>query len=99
MALHIVYKKVKRNTAYIGNILDKILEKEHNLSREILLYSAGLMRNGIIELLKGGKAVDLLEMGVLYIKPKSRMVKNCLSITDIPDMILSFLHLILHWKL
>lgn len=57
------------------------------------------MRNGIIELLKGGKAVDLLEMGVLYIKPKSGMVKNCPSITDIPDMILSFFHLILHWKL
>ncbi len=51
--------------------MDKILEKEHNLSRETLLYAAGLMRNGIIELLKGGKAVDLLEMGVLYIKPKS----------------------------
>jgi len=70
--------------------LDKILEKEHNLSRETLLYAAGLMRNGIIELLKGGKAVDLLEMGILYIKPKSGMVKNCPSITDIPDMILSF---------
>ena len=79
--------------------MDKILEKEHNLSRETLLYAAGLMRNGIIELLKGGKAVDLLEMGVLYIKPKSGMVKNCPSITDIPDMTLSFFHLILHWKL
>ena len=65
----ISFAKVQRNTAYIGNIIDKILEHNKVMDRETLLYSAGLFRNGILELLKSGKAVDLLEMGVLYIKP------------------------------
>lgn len=44
------YAKVKRNTAYVGNIIDKVLEKEKNLTRETLLYAAGAFRNGITDL-------------------------------------------------
>ncbi|MBR0098990.1 MAG: DUF4469 domain-containing protein [Treponema sp.] len=84
------YAKVKRNTAFIGNIVSKILEQNKVLDRETLLYSAGLFRNAILELLKSGKAVDLLEMGILYIKPSSSMDSLSPSIHDVPDMTLSF---------
>ena len=84
------YAKVKRNTAFIGNIVSKILEHNKVLDRETLLYSAGLFRNAILELLKSGKAVDLLEMGILYIKPSSSMDSLNPSINDVPDMTLSF---------
>ncbi len=84
------YAKVKRNTAFIGNIVSKILEHNKVMDRETLLYSAGLFRNAILDLLKSGKAVDLLEMGVLYIKPSSSMDSLNPSINDVPDMTLSF---------
>lgn len=84
------YAKVKRNTAFIGNIVSKILEHNKVLDRETLLYSAGLFRNAILELLKGGKAVDLLEMGILYIKPASSIDSVTPSIEDVPKMTLSF---------
>lgn len=84
------YAKVKRNTAYVGNIIDKVLEKEKNLTRETLLYAAGAFRNGITDLLKIGKSVDVLELGTLYIKPVSGMEKSNPSITEIPELTLAF---------
>ena len=86
----ISYAKVTRNTAFIGNIVSKILEHNKVLDRETLLYSAGLFRNAILELLKSGKAVDLLEMGILYIKPSSSMDSVTPRIQDVPAMTLSF---------
>ncbi len=84
------YAKVKRNTAFIGNIVSKILEHNKVMDRETLLYSAGLFRNAILELLKTGKAVDLLEMGTLYIKPASSIDSANPSIEDVSQMTLSF---------
>ena len=84
------YAKVKRNTAFIGNIVSKILEHNKVMDRETLLYSAGLFRNAILELLKAGKAVDLLEMGILYIKPDGSIESEEPGIDDVPKMTLSF---------
>lgn len=84
------YAKVKRNTAFMGNIVSKILEQNKVMDRETLLYSAGLFRNAILELLKSGKAVDLFEMGILYIKPASSIDSAMPGIEDIPKMTLSF---------
>ena len=84
------FARVKRNTAFIGNIVSKILEHNKVMDRETLLYSAGLFRNAILELLKAGKAVDLLEMGILYIKPDGSIDSQAPDINDVPKMTLSF---------
>ena len=76
----VAYAKVKRNTAFIGNIITKILEYNKVLDRETLLYVAGLFR----------KAVDLLEMGILYIKPDGSIDSEMPGIEDVPKMTLSF---------
>ena len=86
----VAFAKVKRNTAFIGNIVSKILEHNKVLDRETLLYSAGLLRNAILELLKGGKAVDLLEMGILYIKPNGSIDAELPRVEDVPEMTLAF---------
>ena len=84
------YARVQRNTAYIGNIIDKVREQNRMLDRETLLFTAGLFRNGILELLKTGKAVDVLELGTLYIKPGGSMDTTSPSIGDVPAMGLAF---------
>lgn len=84
------YARVKRNTAYIGNILDKILEVDKNLSRSTLLYATELLRNGITALLKEGKSVDLLELGSLYPKPVASMETSTPSINDVPELTVAF---------
>lgn len=84
------YAKVQRNTAYVGNIVSKILEHNKVMDRETLLYAAGLFRNAILELLGSGKAVDLLETGVLYIKPNGSIDSDDPTVDDVPAMTLSF---------
>lgn len=84
------FAKVKRSTAFMGNVVSKILEHNKVLDRETLLYSAGLFRNAILELLKSGKAVDLLEMGILYLKPNGSIDSETPGIEDVPEMTLSF---------
>lgn len=87
---NVSFAKVKRNTAFIGNIVSKILEHNKVMDRETLLYSAGLFRNAILELLQSGKAVDLLEMGTLYIKPNGSIDAEMPEVSDVPGMTLSF---------
>lgn len=84
------YAKVKRNTAYIGNILDKVLKTEKNLTRATLLYASEVLRDGVIELLKEGKSVDLFELGTLYIKPASSMETATPDVSDVPSMTAAF---------
>ncbi len=84
------YAKVQRETAYIGNIIDKALEDNPNLKRATLLFAADLLRDGILALLKSGKAVDILELGTLYIKPDGSINKDNPSIEDVPPMTLGF---------
>lgn len=86
----ISYAKVQRETAYIGNVIDSILKYNKTLDRETLLFTAGLFRNGILELLQTGKAVDLLEMGILYIKPDGGMETASPGINDVPSMKVAF---------
>ncbi len=84
------YAKVKRNTAYIGNVISKILEHNKVFDRETLLYAAGLYRNAFLELLKSGKAVDMLEMGIMYLKPVKSIDSEAPKIEDVPKMTLAF---------
>ncbi len=84
------YARVQRNTAYIGNILDKVLKTEKNLTRATLLYASEVLRDGVIELLKEGKSVDILELGTLYIKPAASMETLTPKISDVPEMSVSF---------
>lgn len=85
------YAKVQRNTAYIGNIVERV-SKGAVLpgGKETLLYVAGLLRDGIVGFLNEGKAVDLLEMGILYLKPKKGMESTSPGIEDVPKMKLAF---------
>lgn len=85
------YAKVQRNTAYIGNIVE-LVSKNAVIpgGTETLLYVAGLLRDGILSLLSEGKAVDLLEMGILYLKPQKGMESTNPEISDVPTMTLGF---------
>lgn len=84
------YAKVQRNTALIGNVVDNILEHNKVIDRETLLYTAGLFRNGMLNLLRTGKAVDLLELGTLYIKPAGSIASTEPGIEDVPKMTVLF---------
>lgn len=80
------YAKVQRNTAYIGNILDKAFEKNCMLERDEMLYAAGRLSEAMLSLLAEGKAVDVLEICIVYPKPESGIQTAAPGIKDVPAM-------------
>ena len=84
------YAKVQRNTAYMGNIVERVKKSNNIMDTETLLYAAGLLRDAMFSLLAEGKAIDLLETGILYLKPLKGMESTEPGIEDVPKMTLAF---------
>lgn len=84
----VVYARVQRETAYIGNILDDVLKFNKNLDRPTLLFATELLKTSIKNLLKEGKAVDILNLGVLYLKPRGTVEDG--DVNNVPKMTLGF---------
>ncbi len=84
----VVYAKVHRETAFIGNIIDKARVDNKVLDRDTLLFASGLLKKGILALLSEGKAVDVLNLGVLYLKPSGTVEGGIIG--NVPEMTLSF---------
>lgn len=55
-----------------------------------MLYAGEVLRDGVIELLKEGKSVDLFELGTLCIKPASSMETATPNVSDVPSMTAAF---------
>lgn len=65
------YASVERETARIDNIINECTSQtDCPYGKDALLHAAGVIRDAMLRLLSRGKAVDVLEMGSLYIKPK-----------------------------
>ena len=71
-----------------SGILDDVLKYNQNLDRATLLFAVELIKTSIKNLLKDGKAVDLLNLGVLYLKPRGTVDSG--NINDVPQMTLGF---------
>lgn len=80
--------RVQRKTTYVGNIIDKVLVKSKTFDEQTLFHVANLFHNAIIDLLKEGKAVELFDLGVMYLKPEKSM--KTASLSDVPNMTVSF---------
>lgn len=66
------YALVQRETAHIDNIIEQCLSNTAcSLDKASLLYAAEVLRDAMLALLSRGKAIDVLEMGTLYVKPKN----------------------------
>lgn len=84
------YAKVQRNVALMGNVIDDVLEHNKNLDRATLFYAAELIKTSILNQLKNGKAVNVLELGTLYIKPTGAIEGASAKIENIPEMTTGF---------
>ena len=64
------YARVSRNTATFNNIISEIAEENKGLDPHLLQYSAILIQKKILKLLEQGKAVNILDLGTMYIAMK-----------------------------
>ena len=74
------YAKVSRNTATFNNVISEIAEENKGLDPHLLQYSAILIQKKILKMLEQGKAVNILDLGTMYIAMKcSAKGKNDVS--------------------
>jgi len=59
--------KVSRNTATLENMISDIIDENRGIDPYMINHSAILLQQQIIKNLKAGKAVNVLDLGILYI--------------------------------
>ena len=64
------YATVSRNTATFKNILSEIAEDNKGMDPYMLQFAAILIQKKILKLLEQGKAVNVLDLGTMYIAMK-----------------------------
>ncbi len=64
------YATVSRNTATFKNILSEVAEDNKGMDPFMLQFAAILIQKKILKLLEQGKAVNVLDLGTLYIAMK-----------------------------
>lgn len=64
------YARVSRNLATFNNIISEIAEENKGLDPHLLQYSAILIQKKILKMLEQGKAVNILDLGTMYIAMK-----------------------------
>ena len=64
------YATVSRNTATFKNILSEIAEDNKGMDPFMLQFAAILIQKKILKLLEQGKAVNVLDLGTMYIAMK-----------------------------
>lgn len=64
------YATVSRNTATFKNILSEIAEDNKGMDPFMLQYAAILIQKKILKMLEQGKAVNVLDLGTMYIAMK-----------------------------
>ncbi len=84
------YAKVCRKTADVENVIAKIAKKNGSLDEATLMHSAILFKNGIIEQLKAGYAVNLFNLGVLYLKVSGSIEGENPTASEIPTVSVAF---------
>lgn len=84
------YAKVCRKTADVENVIAKIAKQNGSLDEATLMHSAILFKNGIIEQLKAGYAVNLFNLGVLYLKVSGSIEGDNPTAAEIPAVSAAF---------
>lgn len=85
------YGRVPRKTVDIDNIVSEISADYPSLDPYVIIHSAELLKEQILKFLKEGKAVNVLELGTIYISAKGTIGKANPQVTDLPSLTLKFL--------
>ena len=85
------YAKVMRNTSEASNLIADIVEKTTNRFDEpLLMYAAGLFKSAILTKLESGDAVNLFDLGTLYLTAHGSITGDSPTATDIPELSVAF---------
>ena len=85
------YAKVTRNTATADNLIADIAESATNrFEQPYLMYAASLFKTAILAKLAAGEAVNLFDLGVLYLTARGGITSESPTTSDIPTLSVGF---------
>lgn len=82
--------RVPRDTVSMNGIVSEIVAGNVSLDAYVIMHSAELIKAKILDLLQQGRAVDVLELGTMYLKPDGTVPKDNPQVTDLPSLTLEF---------
>ena len=82
--------RVPFTTVSTNGIITEIANSYPSINPYVIQHSLELVKAKILELLKQGRSVDVLELGTLYLKPDSTVTKEDPSVTDMPKLKVAF---------
>lgn len=83
------YARVNRNNVKFNNILSEIADENKGIDPHLLQYAAILIQKKILKLLEQGKAVNLLDIGTIYIGMKCN-AKGKKDVQEKGDFLIKF---------
>ena len=82
--------RVPRQKVDLDNIVSDIAASYPSLDPYVIIHSAELLKSQILKYLQSGKAVDILELGTMYLSPKGTVGKDNPQVSDLPSISLKF---------
>lgn len=82
--------RVPRNTVKLNEIITSICDNYPSLDPYVINHSAELLKHEILKLLKSGKAVNVLELGTLYLAGENTVSNTNPQVENMPKLTLKF---------
>lgn len=84
------YARVERHTVDIEHIVASLDERDTGVSKYTLLHCAYLIKDLVLENISQGNAVNVLDLGILYLKSSGSIRSENPGIADIPEISVAF---------
>lgn len=84
------YGKVTRNTVTLENLIASIIEENRGLDPYMVQHSAVLLQQQILKMLQQGNAVNILDLGFMYIALKGTIKGDKPNAADLPNFAVKF---------
>jgi len=84
------FLRVSRNTVTLENLIASIIKGNHGVDPYNIQHSAILIQQEIIKMLRLGKAVNVLDLGSMYLAVDGSVKGDNLKESDIPDLTVKF---------
>lgn len=84
------FVKVPRDKVDIDNIVSEIAAGYPSLDPYVIIHSIELVKEQILKFLQQGKAVDVFDLGTMYLAPSGTVTKDNPQVSDLPEIGIKF---------
>lgn len=84
------FVRVPRDKVTLDNIVSEISAGYPSIDPFVIIHAAQLIREQILKFITQGKAVDVLELGTMYLSPEGTVTRSNPQVSDLPEIGIKF---------